>query len=68
MAVMCRFRNATVYKSTIKITSVAIRNRRATFMVGIRHQLSTSKAQKLINQVLREHSAVLKFARAAGAC
>ena len=55
---MCRFRNATVYKSTIKNFS-SNPNRRATFMVGIGYESSTSKAQKLINQVLREHSAVL---------
>jgi small-conductance mechanosensitive channel len=50
--------NATVYKSTIKNFS-SNPNRRATFMVGIGYESSASKAQKLINQVLREHSAVL---------
>ena len=50
--------NATVYKSTIKNFS-SNPNRRATFVVGIGYESSASRAQKLINQVLREHSAVL---------
>jgi small-conductance mechanosensitive channel len=50
--------NATVYKSTIENFS-SNPNRRATFMVGIGYESSASRAQKLINQVLREHSAVL---------
>lgn len=51
--------NALVYKSTIKNYSSA-ENRRADFAVGIGYDSSTTKAQTLIANVLKQHPAVLE--------
>ncbi len=50
--------NATVYKSTIKNFS-SNPNTRLEFVVGIGYDASISKAQNLIIDILRNHSAVL---------
>ena len=50
--------NAIVFKSTIKNYSSAA-SRRANFSVGISYDLSTTKAQALIANVLKQHPAVL---------
>ncbi len=50
--------NAIVYKSTIKNYSSS-ENRRADFAVGIGYDSSTTKAQALIANVLKQHPAVL---------
>jgi len=51
--------NATVYKSIIKNYS-SIPSRRAEFTVGIGYDSSSTKAQTVIAEVLREHPAVLE--------
>ena len=50
--------NAIVFKSTIKNYS-GTTSRRADFAVGISYNSSTTKAQKLITNVLKQHPAVL---------
>lgn len=51
--------NAIVYKSTIKNYSSS-ESRRANFAVGIGYDASTTKAQTLISNVLKQHPAVLE--------
>ena len=50
--------NSTVYKSTIKNYS-SIPSRRAEFLISISYDSSIAKAQKLIDEVLTAHPAVL---------
>lgn len=50
--------NAIVFKSTIKNYS-STSSRRADFAVGISYDSSTTKAQSLVSQVLKQHPAVL---------
>lgn len=52
--------NALVYKSTITNFSSS-ENRRADFGVGIGYDSSTTKAQTLISNVLKQHPAVLEM-------
>lgn len=51
--------NATVFKSTIKNYS-STPTRRAEFLVGIGYDSSVAKAQKLISEILKQHTAVLE--------
>jgi len=50
--------NAIVFKSTIRNYS-STSSRRADFAVGISYDSSTTKAQSLVSQVLKQHPAVL---------